>query len=225
MTVWVEVKPTPDTVRAFRSHADWPQRLRGNLSESLERWLSGTEAHLKMQYLRGGSANTRRDGRPPLAVRSGALLGGTASKMDGELSGRVGVMSGAAAKYAAMLLGDGETTITPRSAKHLWIPAGQNLTKSGQTRMSPRAAMELRGPRGGRLLSIFKSRRGNLIAALRNPIAKRGKNKGKQTYKLMFVLKDSVTVKGTDALAMSIEDQREALGTSLMDAVRRAWSE
>lgn len=201
---------TDASERRLQELAASPVRAVEELGQAVKEILVGLEGHLKLHLLTGGTHGEKRDGRLPLASRSGAagLLGAVTHEQDGPLSGMYGTADGPTSAYAQTILGEGETTIVPVNAAHLWIPIADNLTRNGQTRMSPREAFEQKGPRGGRLLSIFKSRNGNLVAFLRDATGKsrtikRGKNKGRQRGKLLFVLKDQVTVKGTGALVVA----------------------
>lgn len=200
--------------------------LRAALGQGLEEMA----AHVQVQMLTGGDWRTPRKGRPPLAVRSGDLRRSIVSRLDpagpgaGAISGVVGATRGPASAYARAVLGEGDTTIRPKNAKHLWIPIGDNLTAGGAMRMSPREAMAERGPRGGRRLRIFKSRAGNLVAFLPAPGGgryTRGKNKGRSRGRLLFVLKDKVVVRGVDALGRGYHDKRERMRQLLNDALWR----
>ncbi|MEM9414999.1 MAG: hypothetical protein AAGA29_05905 [Planctomycetota bacterium] len=194
---------TPPSTAELERMIHAPQVFVGNVEHALTRSLVSLENELKVNLLRGGNPGEKRNGKLPLAARSTALLQAIHHELDGPFSGTYGAAQGPASAYARTILDAGVTTITPKNAKHLWIPVGENLTKSGQMRMSPREAFEQKGPRGGTMLSIFKSKRGNLVAFLRDPKGgtyTKGKNKGRQRGKLLFVLKDEVQVEGTDAL-------------------------
>jgi len=193
--------------RVLADHAKRPQRVHAALRNSLKQGLSETEAHLQDAYLRGGNWRQPRGGKSPLAVRTGRLVGSTVSDVDQEWSGYIGSANN---KYAKVHLGGETWVMTPKNAKHLWIPIADNLGGGGVPRMSPRAAMDVKTSTGKRALRIFKSKSGNMVAFL--PDAKggrytRGKNKGRQRGQLLFVLKDQVEVKGTDALANAVNDK------------------
>lgn len=212
---------TPEGEQTLLAHKARPIQVRRNLSGALRQWFDETVADVKMHYLRGGDPGSPRRGKPPLAVRSGALFASYGSKMEpGGLSGRFGAIKGGAGKYAGVQLGDETWTIRPKRAKHLWIPVGENRNKSGGAKVSPREAFAAKGPRGGSRLSIFTSRNGNLVAFLREGGSyKRGKNKGKMRGKLLFVLKKQVTVEGTGAQAEVSERRRPRLGELLQAGV------
>jgi len=211
----INISLDPRSEALIKRHGERASVIGQAIEDALRLGLAEIAAHLQTDYMRGGSPMAQRGGLLPLAVRSGALLGSVRSQIDRPLSGFVGAGAGAAGAYARVILGDGTTTIVPRRAKHLWIPVGQNLTRSGQTRMSPRAAMELRGPKGGRQLKIFRSRSGNLVAVLME-----GKRTKARRGRVMFVLKDSVQVKGTDALAKATDDKRQRVQELIQDAVQ-----
>jgi hypothetical protein len=161
------------------------------------------------------------------------------AELDEDLSGYVGSVG---SKYAKVHLGGDTWVMTPKNAKHLWIPIADNLGGGGQMRMSPRAAMDVRTVTGKRALRIFKSKAGNLVAflpeghqasnvqtretglKLTNARYARGKNKGRQKGKLLFVLKDSVEVKGTNALELAVMDKLPRIGELLQAGVDRALS-
>lgn len=156
-----------------------------------------------------------------IAVRTGSLRQSVDSKVDEPDSGWIGVDGGPASQYAAVILGGDAVTIRPRQARHLWIPVGDNVDAGGRMRISPREAMGRRGKRGGRLLSIFKSRRGNLVAVLRDKVPGVRRRGGK----LLFVLKDSVTVEGRDALAKGADEMRDRMAEVIGQRINAALTE
>ncbi len=221
LMAFISIGLTDASEAAIRRNADRPRRVIGLLGRALDQGLAETEAHLQSRYLTGGDVRQPRRGRAPLAVRSGLLRNSTDSRRTGPLSGIVGIQRGPASAYAGVQLGKGKKTITPKRSKHLWIPIADNLTGSGQTRMTPREAMSKKGPRGGRRLSIFVSKRGNLVAVLRTGgTFKRGARKGQAKGKLLFRLAKSVTVEGTDGLAQSVIDKSPRLQQLVALAMR-----
>lgn len=220
MSISIVYKFDGDAEAVLQQHAGRATRLLGAVDDALRQGVQETAAHLLDKYLSGGNPAIKRDGKSPLAVRSGALR----QSIDGRLTGRWRAEVGAVrrvAPYAKVLLGGKTWTMTPTRSKWLWIPVADNRAKQGGAKISPRQALEQRGPRGGRLLSIFTSRSGNTVAFLREPggVYKRGKNKGRQRGRLLFVLKKSVEVKGTDALAMAVEDKRPRVTALVQQAV------
>jgi hypothetical protein len=208
--------------RVMLKHADSVRALSDAIHGGLRRGLSEAENRLKTEYLTGGDWRSSRNGNTPLAVRSGDLRRGVMSELDQPLSGVFGIREGV--PYARMLLDAGETTIRPKNAQYLWVPIADNLGPSGIMRMSPREAMAQRGPRGGRLLSIFESRSGNLVAFLRTGgtykrATKGGRQKGDVKGKLLFMLLKQVTVKGTDALARTAQEMTPRFTTLLEDSL------
>ena len=218
----ISLSLTDASERRLRELAAAPARAIEEIGQAVKEILVGVENELKVNLLRGGDPGQPRDGRLPLASRSGSLLGSINHEQDGPLSGVYGTTDGPASQYARGLLDDGETTITPTRAKHLWIPIADNLTRSGQTRMSPREAFEQKGPRGGRLLSIFRldaittwSRFCARPRAAAAPSRGAG-TEGRQRGRLLFVLKDEVTVKGTNALRVAW-DNREGFSVQRLE--------
>ena len=206
----IRITLTPPSTAELERMVQAPQVFVGNVEHALQRSLVSLENELKINLLRGGAEGAKRNGQTPLAVRSGALLQAITHELQGPFTGVYGAAQGPASAYARTILGDGSTTITPKKAKHLWIPAGENAFPKRRQPMTPSEAFEKKGPKGGTLLSIFRSKNGNLVAFLRDPKGgtfTKGKNKGRQRGKLMFVLKDEVTIEGTDALAVAYENR------------------
>lgn len=221
-TILYKLDPASEGV--LDQHAGRAARLLGNVQDALKQGVDETAAHLQKNYLVGGSPNAKRGGKAPLAVRSNALVGSIDGQMTGVWQGEVGAIRGATA-YAKVLLGSKTWTITPKKSKYLWIPIGDNRSARGGAKIDPREARSRTGPKGGKLLSIFMSKAGNLIAFLRDPGGgsyKRGKNKGRLRGRLLFVLKESVEVEGTDALALAVEDKRARVTLLIQDAANQA---
>lgn len=205
-----------------------------HLDGGLTQWLNETVTDIQVNDFRGGPG--AGGGQTPIGVRSGQLRQDLHAGGVEFLAGYIGT-TGVTVAYARATLGDGETTITPKSAKHLWIPIADNLNPSGNARLSPKAAMSLRTSTGKRALRIFTSRRGNLVAFLPGEVDKdggfraqkgryaRGAKKGQQRGKLLFVLKDEVTVKGTDALVRGVKRTSARGQVILTSAVQAAFRE
>lgn len=222
VTILYGLDPNSDSV--YSQHAQRSPRLVAGVHDALSQGLNETAAHLASRYLVGGSTGVRRGGKAPLASRSGALVGSIDARMTGTWEGEVGAIRGAK-RYAKVLLTAGTTVITPKSAKNLWIPAGDNAYPKRKNPMSPREAMSKRGPSGKRLLSIFMSKAGNLVAFLRDPKGgrfSRGKSKGRLRGKLLFVLKKRVEIQGSDALALAVEDKRPRVRSLIQTAANNA---
>ena len=228
MTAEIHIAITDEGRRAIERMAQAPRKLAAALSDALQRTLVAMENHLKADLLSGSYSPGRTvGGSTPVGIRSGALRQSVTHQVDRSLSGWVGTAGGPASAYARVILGDGTTTITPKRAKHLWIPVASNVGPSGQMRMSPREAFEQTGPKGGKLLSIFRSKSGNLVAFLRaggkyKRATKAGRRRGDLKGRLLFVLKYEVRVKGTDALAQAVRDKRRLLTDNLNAALRSA---
>lgn len=224
MSVVVRISRDPASRQLIAQRRRRPQQLRQELEAGLRQGLAETETHLIRNHLTGGDWRTPRSGRSPLAVRTGALRQSVTHDIDQPpYSGYIGTREGPASKYARMLLDAGSTTIRPKSANHLWIPIADNLNASGIMRQSPREVMNQVSHTGKRLARFFRSKRDNLVvflADLGGGTYTRGKNKGRAKGKLMFVLKDSVTIQGTDALATSATQMSGRIGTIIGDRMR-----
>ena len=208
----------PASQAVYDEHSRRGDRLVEEVQGAVEQGGHETASWLQDRYLRGGSRGVKRDGKAPLGVRSGRLLQSVGSAVTGVWEVSVGAIHGGVPVYAKVLLLGETHTIRPTRAKHLWIPVGRHS-------MSPRAAMEKVSETGKRLLRIFKSKKNNLVAFLpdaRGGTYKRGKNKGRLRGKLLFVLKDEVEVKGTDALPRAVEDRSERNQQLIQDASNRA---
>lgn len=217
----VKIGMSKESHAVIDKHGERAPKIRAAISDGVDQILVETENHLKINYLSGRYTGAKRGGQPPLALRSGMLRQAATHKRDEPFSGFVGFAKGPASRYAAVVAGNGTWIIKPKKATYLWIPIADNLSKSGQTRMTPREAMAIVDAKGKRLLQIFKSKKGNIVAFLPNfqqddeGVAtrtgdkfQRGDRKGRTKGKLLFVLKKSVTVVGTDALGRAAEDKR-----------------
>lgn len=222
MSTAIRIGLTERSEQIIKDHAQAPQRLFKVLGEVLGKGLVKVENHVKINAFRaeGGPGG----GRLPLRSRSGLLRQSITHKRETLTSGYVGTQEGPTSAYAAAQLGSGVTRVTPKRARHLWQPIADNLTLSGVMRFSPRDLMSRRGPRGGRLLRIFRSKRGNLVAVLMTGGRfKRGSRKGQAKGRLMFLLRDETTIHGTDALAKSAEAVAPEMARDYEQALRGLW--
>lgn len=198
----IQISLSDQSMAAIEQWRSAPTRVVGLITEGLLRFLVLVENKLKSEDLRGGALGSPRGGELPLAVRSGRLLQALTHELTGPFEGFVGTSQGAASAYARAMLGPDATRITPKSAKHLWVPIAENAPPRRMNPMSPREVMEKQLPGGQRAAVIFRSKSGHLVVFLREGgTYQRGANKGRQRGKLMFVLKDEVELKPTDALA------------------------
>jgi hypothetical protein len=183
--------------------------------------LRETESYIKANKLSGQDVN----------VRSGALRQDVTHEQTDAFGGHVGTTA-RTAPYARTILGPGPTTIKPVNRKKLWIPIADNLNPSKVARYTPSEVMELKTPSGKRRLQIFTSKAGNLVAFLPDVDAdgntqrykrdtKGGAKKGQAKGKLLFVLKDEVTIQGTDALAQGVRELSTRMRTILNTALQR----
>jgi hypothetical protein len=115
----------------------------------------------------------------------------------------IGVREHSAVEAYKYLLGDEQKTIVPKNAKFLAIPIGDRaFTKSGVARYS--------SPRQVDGAFLFKSKAGNLI------IAKKFGKTNRSIHPL-FVLKKSVVVTGTGALAAGVLDSVDGMTKCITD--------
>jgi hypothetical protein len=213
-TAAVSIGLTSRSQRVINAWQQYPDQVARAVGAAIGQILPEVETHIKANKLSGQSAK----------VRSGALRQDVTSEQTDPLGGIVGTTARTSA-YARTILGPGPTTIRPVNAKYLWVPIADNLNPSGVARLTPREAFELTTPDGKRRLQVFTSRAGNLVAFLpdidadgntrrfkRNTKGKSGgksgggRKKGSLKGKLLFVLKDEVTIQGTDALAQGAQE-------------------
>jgi len=140
-----------------------------------------------------------------LKRRSGRLAEAVDGWMAGELEGVVGVQEHSGAEAYKWILGTEQKTITPKKAKFLTIPIGENLTQAGVARYS--------SPRDVPDGFFFTGKSGGLFFG-----TKRGK-RGK--VRPLFVLKKSVTVTGSGALAAGVLDSADDITEAMTDEIAR----
>ncbi len=148
-----------------------------------------------VNYLRGQS----------LKQRTRAL----ARSVDGWLANPteaiVGVRENSAVEKYKWLLGDEDMTITPKKAKFLTIPIGENLTAAGATRYdSPRQV-----PDG----FFIRSKNDQLLFGRKN--GKRGK------FRPLFVLVKSVFVQGSGALIDGVWDNQDTIAEEIEKSINK----
>jgi len=212
----ISVELTPESKRVIEAHAKRPAMVFRSLQDALSQGLNEAATHVMVNKLSAPFRfGEKRGGSTPVATRTGALRASITAKRDEPLSGFVGSTQGPASSYARTILGDEDVTITPVNAKHLWIPLSDNLTKAGRVRLTPRAAMDLKGPKGGRRLRIFTSKAGNLIAGMKGPVP----GVRRKGFIPLFVLKDEVTIKGTNALYEGVEEKHDRIRDLLEEAI------
>ena len=133
-----------------------------------------------------------------LKRRSGNLARAVQGWMAADLEGVVGVRSNAAGSKYAWLLGDASKTITPKNAKFLTIPIGENLTGAGVPRFSsPRQVPD----------GFFVKTSGKLLFGYKR--GKRGK------FRALFVLVKSVFVQGSGALYDGVTDSTDDIAGAM----------
>lgn len=195
---------------------DRPAETVAAIDGAMKQILTEAESYIKANKLSGQDVN----------VRTGALRQDITHEQTDAFGGHVGTTA-RTAPYAKTILGPGPTTIKPVNAKKLWIPIADNLNPSKVARMTPREAMALKTPSGKRRLQIFTSKAGHLVAFLPDPATEgksstyaRGKKKGLRRGKLLFVLKDEVTIRGTDALAQGVRELKTRMTVILNTALQ-----
>jgi hypothetical protein len=148
-----------------------------------------------------------------LKARSGNLRRAVQGWKESDFEGVVGVKPGSAVESYKWLLGSETKTITPTHGRFLAIPIGD--AKTGVGVLKSKYSGGLRNIAGG---FFFKSKAGNLLFAVRY-----GKTSRSAIHPL-FVLKESVTVKGSDALAKGVIDAKDGMTQRIEDNIAKAIS-
>jgi hypothetical protein len=176
----IQLEMGPDFPQTVNELGGMDQTIVGACSEGLKKGVEYTASYISENYLHGQY----------LEKRSGFLAKAVQSWMVGPLEGVVGVRPNSAVEKYKWLLGDEEKTITPKRAKFLTIPIGENLTGAGVARfLSPRQV-----PDG----FFIKTKTGRLLFGIKH--GKRGK------FRPLFVLVKSVFVQGTGALQDGVDE-------------------
>lgn len=140
-----------------------------------------------------------------LKRRTGRLAGSVEGWMAGPLEGVVGVKPDSGVEKYKWLLSDEEKTITPKRAKFLTIPIGENLTGAGVARFtSPRQV-----PDG----FFVKTKTGRLLFGYKR--GKRGK------FRPLFTLVKSVFVQGTGALYDGVMDSLDDISEQMETEIEK----
>lgn len=200
----LRIRLAPESGRTIAKTRRRPRALVAALQRRLSQGLEESATHLKVNLL-SGPAGSGSGGDTPVGLRSGQLRQAVTARRDRPLSGFVGVTRGPASKYAPVILGDRDVTIRPKTAKYLWIPIADNRSKRGGAKISPREA------RQRDRFAIFRSKRGNLVGVL--------KGSGGGQGQLLFALKKQVTVHGTDALRIGMQQKQDRVRELLQGAI------
>ncbi len=140
-----------------------------------------------------------------LKRRSGNLARAVDGWMAGDLDGVVGVKPNSAVSKYAWLLTDEQKTITPKNAKFLTIPIGENLTSAGVARYSsPRQVPD----------GFFIKSKGKLLFGYKK--GKRGK------FRPLFVLVKSVFIQGSGALYDGVFDSLDDIAGEIENEIGAA---
>jgi hypothetical protein len=229
MAVAISIGFTPESSALLAQWDGTSRRLVDELDRAFVQFVNEAESSIKANELSGTPGS-----KDQVGVRSGALRQAVTGEVDKPLGGFVGTNRGTTTPYARAILGPDKTTITPKRAKHLWVPVAANLTPSGIARYTPRALFDTFGDR----VKIFESKKGNTVVFVEDPKTEGG---GRATYKktvyqndgrvsrqgdakgkLYFVLKDQVVIEGTDALAKGVQRMMPRGQQLLADAIARA---
>ncbi|MGH2271391.1 hypothetical protein ACQ9LF_06290 [Anaerohalosphaeraceae bacterium U12dextr] len=188
MKVMLEIpQSTHRTVEAMISMGD-------NFGLALEHGLHRAVHHAAAQTAR------RHLSGQSLRRRTGSLARALTGWRIAKYQAMVGIQDQSAVNAYAWLLGDEIKTIVPTQGKYLAIPIGQNLTKAGVARYdSPRSVP------GGFFL---KTKSGKLLFGIMdgagNQSRIRSKTRKTARFVPLFVMKESVTIKGTGVLAKGV---------------------
>lgn len=188
MKVMLEIpQATQRTVEAMSVMGDNFGRA---LDHGLHRAVLHAAAHTARQHLTGQSLR-RRTGN-----LARALTGWRVAKYQA----MVGVKDASAVDAYAWLLGDETKTIVPKKGKYLAIPIGQNLTKAGVAKYDSPVFVP-----GGFFL---RTRSGKLLFGVMDGAGNQSRigSKTRKTARFvpLFVMKESVTIKGKGALAKGV---------------------
>lgn len=165
------------------------------VSTGLGQGVKVTAGVISRDYLSGQS----------LKRRTGALAKAVDGWLDKPTEGVVGVRENSAVEKYKWLLGDEDMTITPKKAKFLTIPIGENLTAAGATRYdSPRQV-----PDG----FFIRSKNDQLLFGRKN--GKRGK------FRPLFVLVKSVFVQGSGALIDGVWDNQDTIAEEIEKSINK----
>jgi len=184
----IQLEMGPEFPQTLKELSFMGQAVVKACSEGLKKGVKLAAGKVAEDYLSGQS----------LKRRSGQLARAVDGWMQAPLEGVVGVRPNSTVAKYAWLLGDESKTITPKRAKFLTIPIGENLTGAGVARFSsPRQVPD----------GFFVKTKGRLLFGY-----KRGK-KGK--FRPLFVLVKSVFVQGSGALYDGVMDSLDDITESM----------
>jgi len=163
-------------------------------SKGLDTGVKNAAGHVSANFLMGQA----------LKSRTGLLAKAVTGWLEGKLDGVVGVRPGTAVDKYKWLLGDEQKTITPKNAKFLAIPIGENLTGAGVVRKpSPRDVPD----------GFFVKTKGKLLFGYKK--GKRGK------FRPLFTLVKSVLVQGSGALADGVMDSIDDITAAMQTEIAK----
>jgi len=192
--VMIELSMGPDFERTVAELSGMGKALVEAAGKGLEKGVKIAAGRVVKDYLSGQA----------LKRRTGQLARSVDGWMAGPLEGVVGVQSRSGTSKYAWLLGGQTKMITPKRAKFLTIPVGENLTGSGVARFSsPRQVPE----------GFFVRTKGSLLFG-----HKRGK-KGK--FRALFALVKSVTIEGSNALYDGVTESLDEIAKVMESQIAR----
>lgn len=175
------------------------------LDHGLHRAVLHAAAHTARQHLTGQTLR-RRTGN-----LARALTGWSVAKYQA----MVGVKDQSAVDAYAWLLGDDTKIIRPRKGKYLAIPIGANMTAAGAAKYDSPVFVP-----GGFFL---RSKSGKLLFGVRDGVGNQSRigSKTRKTARFvpLFVMRESVTIKGKGALAKGVLESVPAMTDIIQQAI------
>ena len=190
----IQLEMGPEFFRTVRELGILGSYVFDACSEGMAKGVKFAAGKVSAEYLSGQS----------LKRRTGRLAAAVDGWMAGPTEGVVGVRPDSAVEKYKWLLGDESKTITPKRAKFLTIPIGENVTGAGVARFSsPRQVPDgFFVNTGGRLLFGYKK-------------GKKGK------FRALFVLVKSVFVQGSGALYDGVDDSIDDIADTMETEIER----
>jgi hypothetical protein len=195
-----------DEARAFMERTG--RSLRPAVTDGLRSMVAAGAQHIGQNLLTNQA----------LAVRTGNLRDAVQGWLESDLVGVIGVVDNSAVEKYKWLLGDNPEnqpkTIRPKNAKYLAIPLKEALTGSGVVKGEFDRPLKQIG--GQYDTAIYPSKSGQLIFWYR-----RGKT-DRSKMRPLFVLKRSVEVYDTGAIADGVAEKLDDMTRILNDKLKEA---
>lgn len=201
------VKIEDDKIRIFLDKLT--PHLQDTLIKEVRKQSRELRDYIAVRHLAGGTSADR------LAVRSGALRGGTSPLPVQQEGNRIFAGVGFTEKYARVHVGPAgqKTVIKPTNAKMLAIPLAAAKTAAGVARV--------KSPRDIPDLHLIKSKAGNLLLAKTIGKGKgKGKGKGRQIIPF-YVLKNMVEVPARVHPASILAEKKAEIVQGFISAIER----